>query len=217
MGADVKGAGTNTIRIKGVKSLKGAEHTVIPDRIEAATYMVAAAMTKGDITIDNVIMEHLKPVVAKLKEAGCEIIDMDNSVRVKGPEVLKPIDIKTLPHPGFPTDVQAQFMAMATVANGTGVVIESVFENRFMHVAEFNRMGANIKIEGRSAIVSGVDQLHGSTVKATDLRAGAALILCGLIAEGVTEIGDIYHIQRGYVDIDKKIQALGGNIEIIED
>ncbi|MDB8986935.1 UDP-N-acetylglucosamine 1-carboxyvinyltransferase, partial [Parabacteroides merdae] len=217
MGADVKGAGTNTIRIKGVKALKGAEHTVIPDRIEAATYMVAAAMTKGDITIDNVIMEHLKPVVAKLKEAGCEIIDMDNSVRVKGPEVLKPIDIKTLPHPGFPTDVQAQFMAMATVANGTGVVIETVFENRFMHVAEFNRMGANIKIEGRSAIVSGVDQLHGSTVKATDLRAGAALILCGLIAEGVTEIGDIYHIQRGYVDIDKKIQALGGNIEIIED
>ncbi|CEN97332.1 MAG: UDP-N-acetylglucosamine 1-carboxyvinyltransferase [Paeniclostridium sp.] len=217
MGANVKGAGTNTIRIKGVKSLKGAEHNVIPDRIEAATYMVAAAMTKGDITIENVMMEHLKPVVAKLKEAGCEIIDMENSVRVKGPDVLKPIDIKTLPHPGFPTDVQAQFMAMATVANGTGVVIETVFENRFMHVAEFNRMGANIKIEGRSAIVTGVDKLYGSSVKATDLRAGAALILCGLIAEGETEIGDIYHIQRGYVDIDKKIQALGGNIEIIED
>ena len=217
MGANVKGAGTNTIRIKGVKSLKGAEHNVIPDRIEAATYMVAAAMTKGDITIENVMMEHLKPVVAKLKEAGCEIIDMENSVRVKGPDVLKPIDIKTLPHPGFPTDVQAQFMAMATVANGTGVVIETVFENRFMHVAEFNRMGANIKIEGRSAIVTGVDKLYGSSVKATDLRAGAALILCGLIAEGETEIGDIYHIQRGYVDIDKKIQSLGGNIEIIED
>lgn len=217
MGANVKGAGTNTIRIKGVKSLKGAEHNVIPDRIEAATYMVAAAMTKGDITIENVMMEHLKPVVAKLKEAGCEIIDMENSVRVKGPDVLKPIDIKTLPHPGFPTDVQAQFMAMATVAKGTGVVIETVFENRFMHVAEFNRMGANIKIEGRSAIVTGVDKLYGSSVKATDLRAGAALILCGLIAEGETEIGDIYHIQRGYVDIDKKIQALGGNIEIIED
>ena len=217
MGANVKGAGTNTIRITGVKSLKGAEHTVIPDRIEAATYMVAAAMTKGDITIENVMMEHLKPVVAKLKEAGCEIIDMENAVRVKGPEVLKPIDIKTLPHPGFPTDVQAQFMAMATIANGTGVVIETVFENRFMHVAEFNRMGANIKIEGRSAIVTGVDKLYGSKVKATDLRAGAALILCGLIAEGETEVGDIYHIQRGYVDIDKKIQALGGNIEIIED
>ena len=217
MGANVKGAGTNTIRITGVKSLKGAEHTVIPDRIEAATYMVAAAMTKGDITIENVMMEHLKPVVAKLKEAGCEIIDMENAVRVKGPEVLKPIDIKTLPQPGFPTDVQAQFMAMATIANGTGVVIETVFENRFMHVAEFNRMGANIKIEGRSAIVTGVDKLYGSKVKATDLRAGAALILCGLIAEGETEVGDIYHIQRGYVDIDKKIQALGGNIEIIED
>ncbi|MGL5714087.1 MAG: UDP-N-acetylglucosamine 1-carboxyvinyltransferase [Paraclostridium sp.] len=217
MGANVKGAGTNTIKIKGVKSLKGAEHNVIPDRIEAATYMVAAAMTKGDIIIENVIMEHLKPVTAKLKEAGCEIIEMENSVRVIGPQVLKPIDIKTLPHPGFPTDVQAQFMAMATVANGTGVVIETVFENRFMHVAEFNRMGANIKIEGRSAIVTGVDQLFGSSVKATDLRAGAALILCGLIAEGETEIGDIYHIQRGYVDIDKKITALGGNIEIIED
>jgi UDP-N-acetylglucosamine 1-carboxyvinyltransferase len=217
MGADVKGAGTNTIKIKGVKSLKGAEHNVIPDRIEAATYMVAAAMTKGDITIENVIMEHLKPVTAKLIEAGCEVIEMENAVRVIGPEVLKSVDIKTLPHTGFPTDVQAQFMAMDVVANGTGVVIETVFENRFMHVAEFNRMGANIKIEGRSAIVTGVDKLYGSKVKATDLRAGAALILCGLIAEGETEIGDIYHIQRGYVDIDKKITALGGNIEIIED
>ena len=217
MGADVKGAGTNTIKIKGVKSLKGAEHNVIPDRIEAATYMVAAAMTKGDITIENVIMEHLKPVTAKLIEAGCEVIEMENAVRVIGPEGLKSVDIKTLPHPGFPTDVQAQFMAMDVVANGTGVVIETVFENRFMHVAEFNRMGANIKIEGRSAIVTGVDKLYGSKVKATDLRAGAALILCGLIAEGETEIGDIYHIQRGYVDIDKKITALGGNIEIIED
>jgi UDP-N-acetylglucosamine 1-carboxyvinyltransferase len=217
MGANIKGAGTNTIRIKGVKELKGATHTVIPDRIEAATFMVAAAMTKGDITIENVILEHLKPVVAKLKEAGCEVIEMENSVRVIGPEVIKSIDIKTLPHPGFPTDVQAQFMAMLTVANGTGVVIETVFENRFMHVAEFNRMGADIKIEGRSAVVHGVNQLHGSNVNATDLRAGAALILCGLLAEGETTIGEIYHIQRGYVDIDKKIRALGGNIEIIED
>ena len=216
MGADVKGAGTNTIRIKGVESLKGAEHTVIPDRIEAATYMVAAAMTKGDITVENVLMEHLKPIVAKLRESGCQVIEMDNAVRVIGPEVLKPIDIKTLPHPGFPTDVQAQFMAMLTVANGTAVVIETVFENRFMHVAEFNRMGADIKIEGRSAIVNGVDKLYGAKVNATDLRAGAALILCGLIAEGETQIGEIYHIQRGYVDIDKKIRALGGNIEIVE-
>ena len=217
MGANIKGAGTDTIKITGVKELHGAEHNVIPDRIEAATYMVAAAMTKGDITIENVIMEHLKPVTAKLKEAGCEIIEMENAVRVIGPEVLKPIDIKTLPHPGFPTDVQAQFMAMLTVANGSGVVIETVFENRFMHVAEFNRMGANIKIEGRSAIVNGVKQLHGASVNATDLRAGAALILCGLIAEEETQIGEIYHIQRGYVDIDKKISALGGNIKIVED
>lgn len=217
MGADVKGAGTNTIRIKGVKELRGAEHTVIPDRIEAATYMVAAAMTKGDIVIENVLMEHLKPVTAKLKEAGCKIIELENAVRVIGPETLKPIDIKTLPHPGFPTDVQAQFMAMLTIAKGTGVIIETVFENRYMHVAEFNRMGANIKIEGRTAVVKGVDQLYGAKVNATDLRAGAALILCGLIAEGDTEIGEIYHIQRGYVDIDKKITALGGNIEIVED
>lgn len=216
MGANVKGAGTNTIKIKGVESLKGAEHTVIPDRIEAATYMVAAAMTKGDITVENVLMEHLKPIIAKLRETGCEIIKMENAVRVIGPEVLKSIDIKTLPHPGFPTDVQAQFMAMLTIANGTAVVIETVFENRFMHVAEFNRMGADIKIEGRSAIVNGVDKLYGAKVNATDLRAGAALILCGLIAEGETQIGEIYHIQRGYVDIDKKIRALGGNIEIVE-
>ena len=216
MGANVKGAGTNTIKIKGVESLNGAEHTVIPDRIEAATYMVAAAMTKGDITVENVLMEHLKPIIAKLRETGCEIIEMENAVRVIGPEVLKPIDIKTLPHPGFPTDVQAQFMAMLTIANGTAVVIETVFENRFMHVAEFKRMGADIKIEGRSAIVNGVDKLYGAKVNATDLRAGAALILCGLIAEGETQIGEIYHIQRGYVDIDKKIRALGGNIEIVE-
>ena len=216
MGADVKGAGTNTIRIKGFKELTATDHYVITDRIEAATFMVAAAMTKGDITVENVILEHLKPVTAKLREAGCEVIEMDNSIRVIGPEKLKAIDIKTLPHPGFPTDVQAQFMAMLTVSKGTGVVIETVFENRFMHVAEFNRMGANIKIEGRTAIVEGVDKLYGAKVNATDLRAGAALILCGLIAEGETEIGEIYHIQRGYVDIDKKITALGGNIEIVE-
>ena len=179
--------------------------------------MVAAAITKGDIVVQNVLFDHLKPVVAKLREAGCIVEEQENAIRVIGPEELKPIDIKTLPHPGFPTDVQAQFMAMLTVANGTGVVIETVFENRFMHVAEFNRMGANIKIDGRSAVVKGVKELRGAEVNATDLRAGAALILCGLVAEGETSIGEIYHIQRGYVDIDKKIRALGGNIEIVED
>lgn len=217
MGASVRGAGTNTIKIKGVKSLHGAEHNIIPDRIEASTYMVAAAMTKGDITIENVIIDHLKPVIAKLTEAGAEIIEGENTIRVIGPENIRPIDIKTLPHPGFPTDVQAQFMAMLTVAKGTGVVIETVFENRFMHVNEFNRMGANIKIDGRSAVVNGVKSLVGADVTATDLRAGAALILCGLIADGVTNIGEIYHIQRGYVDIDKKFRQLGGDVEIVED
>lgn len=217
MGARVMGAGTNTIKIKGVKELHGAEHTIIPDRIEASTYMVAAAMTKGDIVLENVMMDHLKPVVAKLTEAGVQIIEGENSVRVIGPDKIKPIDIKTLPHPGFPTDVQAQFMAMLTVAEGTGVVIETLFENRFMHVNEFNKMGANIMIQGSSAVVNGVDGLVGADVKATDLRAGAALILCGLIAEGTTNIGEIYHIQRGYVDVDKKFRALGGNVEIVED
>lgn len=217
MGASVRGAGTNTIKIKGVKSLHGAEHTIIPDRIEASTYMVAAATTKGDVTIENVIIDHLKPVIAKLTEAGAQVIEGENTIRVVGPESIKPIDIKTLPHPGFPTDVQAQFMAMLTVAQGTGVVIETVFENRFMHVNEFNRMGANIKIDGRSAVVNGVKSLVGADVTATDLRAGAALILCGLIADGITNIGEIYHIQRGYVDIDKKFRQLGGNVEIVED
>lgn len=217
MGASVRGAGTNTIKITGVKKLKGTEHTIIPDRIEASTYMVAAAMTKGDIVLKNVIIDHLKPVIAKLTEAGAQVYEGENSIRVVGPEKIKPIDVKTLPHPGFPTDVQAQFMAMLTVADGTGVVIETVFENRFMHVNEFNRMGANIKIDGRSAVVNGVDSLVGADVTATDLRAGAALILCGLIADGTTNINEIYHIQRGYVDIDKKFRALGGDVEIVED
>lgn len=217
MGASVRGAGTNTIKIKGVKELHGTEHTIIPDRIEASTYMVAAAITKGDVILENVIIDHLKPVIAKLSEAGVTVIEGENSIRVIGNGKIKPIDIKTLPHPGFPTDVQAQFMAMLTVAEGTGVVIETVFENRFMHVNEFNRMGANIKIDGRSAVVNGVDKLVGADVVATDLRAGAALILCGLIADGVTNVGEIYHIQRGYVDIDKKLRSLGGDVEIVED
>ena len=197
MGASVRGAGTNTIKIKG--------------------YMVAAAMTKGDIVLENVIIDHLKPVIAKLSEAGATIEEGETSIRVIGPDKIKPIDIKTLPHPGFPTDVQAQFMAMLTVAEGTGVVIETVFENRFMHVNEFNKMGANIKIDGRSAVVNGVDCLKGADVVATDLRAGAALILCGLIADGTTNVGEIYHIQRGYVDIDKKLRSIGGDVEIVED
>ncbi|MBE3591363.1 MAG: UDP-N-acetylglucosamine 1-carboxyvinyltransferase [Thermoanaerobacter sp.] len=212
MGANIKGAGTDTIRIEGVKELKGAEHTVIPDRIEAGTFMVAAAMTGGNVLIENVIVDHIRSVVAKLTECGIKITEEPKGLRVKGIKNYKAVDIKTLPYPGFPTDMQAQMMAMMTVAKGTSVIIETVFENRFMHVDELKRMGANIKIEGRSAVVTGVGHLTGAEVKATDLRAGAALVLAGLIAEGRTEINDIYHIDRGYVKMEEKLKNLGAII-----
>lgn len=212
MGADVKGAGTSSIRITGVEKLGGADHSVIPDRIEAGTFMVASAITGGDVLIENVITSHIKPVIAKLIEVGCDVYENGDKVRVVGPERIKAVDVKTLPYPGFPTDMQAQFMSLMSVAEGTSVVIETVFENRFMHVDELKRMGADIKIDGRSAIVQGVDGLMSAPVKATDLRAGAALILAGLVAEGETEIGDIYHIQRGYDNIEEKLSKLGGKI-----
>lgn len=212
MGARIRGAGTNVIKIDGVEELHGANYTVIPDRIEAGTYMVAAAMTKGDVWIENALIEHLKPVVAKLKEAGVLIDEEINGVRVRGTGELKAVDIKTLPYPGFPTDMQAQFMAMLTIAQGTGVVTETVFENRFMHVDELKRMGANIKIDGRSAVVEGVRKLTGCPVKATDLRAGAAMVLAGLVAEGQTEVGYIHHIDRGYDGIVDKLRAIGADI-----
>lgn len=213
MGAKVRGAGTNVIRIEGVKELRGAEHTVIPDRIEAGTYMVAAAMTGGDIRVENVLSEHLKPLLAKLKEAGALVYEDVDGVRVVGNGEVKPFNIKTLPYPGFPTDMQAQMMALMTLAKGRSSVTETVFENRFMHVDELVRMGANIHTEGRSAIVEGVDKLMGCQVRATDLRAGAAMILAGLVAEGSTEIGDIFHIDRGYEDIVTKLRSLGADIE----
>lgn len=216
MGADIKGAGTNTIRIKGVDYLKGAKHSVIPDRIEAGTYMVAVAMTGGDVIIENVVTSHIKPIIAKLKESGVDIVEENDKVRVIANGQIKAVDIKTLPYPGFPTDMQAQFMAMMSVAQGTSVIIETVFENRFMHVDELKRMGANIKIEGRSAIIQGTDKLMGAPVKATDLRAGAALILAGLIAEGATEISNIYHVDRGYTNLDKKLTNLGAKIRRID-
>ncbi len=213
MGADVKGAGTDTIRINGVDSLKGASHTIIPDRIEAGTYMVAAAISGGDVKINNIVPDHLKPVTAKLREAGVEVSEELNSLHVKADNNnLKAIDIKTHPYPGFPTDMQAQMTSLMSKAEGTSMVIETIFENRFMHISELKRMGANIKIEGRSAIIEGKSTLMGAQVKATDLRAGAALILAGLAAEGVTEITDIEHIERGYVGIEKKLQALGAKI-----
>ncbi|MBP2071577.1 UDP-N-acetylglucosamine 1-carboxyvinyltransferase [Thermoanaerobacterium butyriciformans] len=212
MGANIKGAGTDTIRIEGVKELKGTEHTVIPDRIEAGTYMVASAMTGGDVLIENVIVDHIKPIIAKLTECGIDVFEEGTGVRVKGNRNYKAVDVKTLPYPGFPTDMQAQMMAMMAGAKGTSVIIETVFENRFMHVDELKRMGADIKIEGRTAVVTGIDHLSGAEVKATDLRAGAALILAGLIAEGKTIINDVHHIDRGYVNIEEKLKNLGAII-----
>ena len=212
MGANIRGAGTNVIRIEGVKELHGANHAVIPDRIEAGTFMVGAAMTQGNVFVENAISEHLKPLISKLKEVGAEVQEEIDGIRVIGHAPLRPADIKTLPYPGFPTDMQAQFMALTTICQGTSVVTETVFENRFMHVDEFKRMGAKIRIEGRSAVVEGVPRLKGASVNATDLRAGAALVLAGLVADGETEVGYLYHIDRGYDNLVLKLQRLGADI-----
>ncbi|MDO4177688.1 MAG: UDP-N-acetylglucosamine 1-carboxyvinyltransferase [Phascolarctobacterium sp.] len=215
MGAHVRGAGTDTIRVEGVEKLYGADYTIIPDRIEAGTYMIAAAMTGGDVIIENVLPEHQKPLIAKLREAGAIVEEDIDRVRVASDGPLKAVAVKTLPYPGFPTDMQAQMMAMMVVSEGRSKVTETVFENRFMHVVELNRMGANIITEGRSAVIEGPSHLTGCDVRATDLRAGAAMILAGLVAEGTTRIGDIYHIDRGYEDIVAKFKALGADIERI--
>ncbi len=212
MGAKIRGAGTNVIKIEGVKKLTGKNYTIIPDRIEAGTYMVAAAMTQGDVYIENAISEHLKPVIAKLKEAGVTIEEDVDGIRVTCDKRTKAVDIKTMPYPGFPTDMQAQFMAMMAVSEGTGMVTETVFENRFMHVDELKRMGANIKIDGRTSVVEGVDSLTGCQVKATDLRAGAAMVLAGLVADGETQVGYIHHIDRGYDNLVQKLVGLGADI-----
>ena len=213
MGGKVRGAGTPTIRIDGVTELTGGEHTVIPDRIEAGTFLVAGAIGQGDIMVENVLCEHLKPLIAKLREAGAFIEEGIDAVHVVGPESLKPITVKTLPYPGFPTDMQAQMMALMCVAKGQSEVTETVFENRFMHVDELVRMGANIRTSGRTAVVEGVKKLYGCQVKATDLRAGAAMVLAGLVADGTTEVTNIYHIDRGYENIVEKFSRLGANIE----
>ena len=213
MGARVRGAGTNVITIEGVSELHGVQHSVIPDRIEAGTYMIAAAMTGGDVIIENVLPEHQKPLIAKLREAGALVEEDIDRIHVVGSGMLNAVDIKTLPYPGFPTDMQAQMMAMLSVAEGRSKITETVFENRFMHVVELNRMGANITTEGRSAVITGPAHLTGCTVRATDLRAGAAMILAGLVAEGATEICDIYHIDRGYEEIAAKLTRLGADIK----
>lgn len=215
MGAKIRGAGTNLIRIEGVKELHGADYTIIPDRIEAGTYMIAAAMTGGDIIVENVLPEHQKPLIAKLREAGAIVEEDIDRVHVVGTGKLKAVDIKTLPYPGFPTDMQAQMMAMMVVSEGRSKVTETVFENRFMHVVELNRMGARISTEGRSAVIDGPCKLTGCDVRATDLRAGAAMILAGLVADGTTRIGDLFHIDRGYENIVEKLRLLGADIERI--
>jgi UDP-N-acetylglucosamine 1-carboxyvinyltransferase len=217
MGARVRGAGTNQIRIDGVKEIKGVTHTVIPDRIEAGTFMIGAAMAGGDVRIENVLVEHQKPLVAKLKEAGIKVEEDRYGVRVVSDGAFKAVDVKTLPYPGFPTDMQAQMMAMASVAGGTSLITETVFENRFMHATELKRMGAKIKIEGRSAIVEGAQKLTGATVKASDLRAGAAMVLAGMVAEGETEISCVHHIDRGYEDLVEKLQSVGADIRRVDE
>ena len=216
MGAHIRGAGTNRIKIDGVPGLMAADYTIIPDRIEAGTYMVAAAMTGGDVFIENAISEHLKPVVAKLQEAGAEIEEDIAGIRVRANGRMKAIDLKTMPYPGFPTDMQAQFMALLAVAEGTSVVTETVFENRFMHVEELQRMGAKIRVDGRTATVEGGRTLTGAAVRATDLRAGAAMVLAGLVADGETRVGYIHHIDRGYDDLVAKLVALGADIRRTE-
>jgi len=212
MGARIEGAGTDTIRIEGVKELSPVDYRVMPDRIEAGTFMVAAAITGGDVRISNMQLEHLDALVFKLQDAGVEILNKDGVVRVKGPKKLRSINIKTRPYPGFPTDMQAQFMALMCIADGASVIAENIFENRFMHVSELIRFGADITIDGKSALIKGTKKLSGAPVMATDLRASASLILAGLAAEGQTEITRIYHLDRGYEAIEKKLAGLGADI-----
>ncbi|EGQ1625095.1 TPA: UDP-N-acetylglucosamine 1-carboxyvinyltransferase [Staphylococcus pseudintermedius] len=217
MGGDIKGAGTDTVIINGVESLKGVKHAIIPDRIEAGTLMIAAAITRGDVLVKGAIKEHMTSLVYKLEEMGVELDYIEEGIRVTAPEKLQPVDIKTLPHPGFPTDMQSQMMALLLTAEGHKVVTETVFENRFMHVAEFKRMNAQISVEGRSAKIEGKSALQGAQVKATDLRAAAALILAGLVADGETIVTELKHLDRGYVDFHGKLKSLGANIERIND
>jgi UDP-N-acetylglucosamine 1-carboxyvinyltransferase len=217
MGARIDGAGTDTIRITGVEALTPAQHAVMPDRIEAGTFMIAAAITGGDIKIRNMRLDHLDALAFKLQDAGVEITNKDNLVRVKGPKKIRSVNIKTRPYPGFPTDMQAQFMALMCLADGASVISENIFENRFMHVSELLRFGADIIAEGNSATVKGVKKLSGAPVMATDLRASASLILAALAADNTSEISRIYHLDRGYEAIEKKLAGLGADIVRVPD
>ena len=211
-GGHITGAGTDTIKIKGVKRLVGATHSVIPDDIEAGTWMIAAALTKGDITLENVIPTHVTPVVAKLREAGVEVLESGETLRVMGPQKLNATNLKTLPYPGFPTDAQSQMTAMLTLAEGTSYVTETIYDDRFRFAPDLVRMGAKIRVEGRTAIVEGVTGLYGAPVEATDIRAGVALILAGLVAEGETTVYGMDHVHRGYERLEQKLLSLGASI-----
>lgn len=213
MGGRVIGAGTDTMRIEGVEELHGAEHYIIPDRVEAGTFMVAAAITEGDVIIENAVPEHMAALISKMGEMGVDIQETEEGLRIRANRPLRSIDIKTMPHPGFPTDMQSQMMSLMLTASGNGILTETVFENRFMHVEEFRRMNASVKIEGRSVIMEGPSALQGAEVAATDLRAAAALILAGLAADGITRVNELYHLDRGYVDFHLKLAALGADIE----
>jgi len=217
MGAKVEGLGTDLIKIEGVKELHGIDYTIIPDRIEAGTYMVAAAITGGDVLIEKADPLLLKPLIVKLEEAGVRIELEKNLIKVTGPDRVKAVDIKTLPFPGFPTDMQPQFMALSCVAKGTSVITETVFENRFVHTGDLIRMGADIKVEGHSAIIKGVKELSAAPVMASDLRGGAALVLAGLVSEGTTELSRIYHLDRGYVKLEEKLNSLGADIKRVKE
>ena len=216
MGANIKGAGTDVIRIKGVTKLHKTEYAIIPDQIEAGTFMFAAAVTKGDITVKNVIPKHLESITAKLIEIGCEVMEFDDAVRVVASKPLVHTHVKTLPYPGFPTDMQPQIAVALGLSRGTSIVTESIFENRFRYVDELTRMGANIKVEGNTAIINGVNKYTGASLSAPDLRAGAALVMAGLAAEGFTVIDEIHYIQRGYEDFELKLQNLGAQIEKVQ-
>jgi UDP-N-acetylglucosamine 1-carboxyvinyltransferase len=216
MGANVKGAGTDTIIIKGVESMHGARHSVVQDRIEAGTFMVAAAMTGGNVLVLDAVREHNRPLLSKLSEMGVQVIQEDDGIRIIGPEVLKAVNVKTLPHPGFPTDMQAQMTAIQAVAPGESTMVETVFENRFQHLVEMRRMGLDVDISRSTAVIQGGKPLTGAIVKATDLRAAAALILLGMIAEGETTVTNLYHLDRGYYNFHGKLKALGADIVRID-
>ena len=216
MGAHISGAGSDVITIEGVDVLKPVDHAIIADRIEAGTLLVAGAITGGDVLVKHAVPEHLEAVIQKLRETGCVITTEQGGIRVKGPSRVKPVTIKTQEHPGFPTDMQAQLMALLTIADGTSIITENIFENRFMHVAELRRMGADITTDGAVGVVRGVDRLSGAEVMATDLRASASLVLAGLAAEGKTTVSRVYHLDRGYARLEKKLKGLGAHIRRVK-